>query len=32
MAKGLPQRMGHEVHNIGGLAHWARAGGRVVRG
>ena len=30
MAKQMLKRMGHEeVHNIGGLGHWARAGGAV---
>ena len=32
MAKGMLERMGHaEVHNIGGLAQWQRAGGMVER-
>jgi rhodanese-related sulfurtransferase len=31
MAKQMLKRMGHEdVHNIGGLMHWQRAGGEVV--
>ena len=30
MAKQMLERMGHaEVHNIGGLGHWRRAGGEV---
>ncbi|MCT4559396.1 MAG: rhodanese-like domain-containing protein [Pelagimonas sp.] len=29
MAKGMLKRMGHEVHNIGGLGHWVRAGGEI---
>lgn len=31
MAKGMLKRMGHEVHNIGGLGHWAKAGGEITR-
>ena len=32
MAKMMLQRMGHdEVHNIGGLGHWQRAGGEITR-
>ncbi|MFY0622496.1 MAG: sulfurtransferase [Pelagimonas sp.] len=31
MVKGRLKQMGHtEVHNIGGLGHWQRAGGPVV--
>ena len=29
MAKGTLQRMGHDVHNIGGLRHWIQAGGAL---
>jgi len=33
MAQGLMHQLGHEtVHNLGGLAHWAQAGGEIVRG
>ena len=33
MAQGLMRQLGHEtVHNLGGLAHWAQAGGEMVRG
>ncbi|MBS0124401.1 rhodanese-like domain-containing protein [Thetidibacter halocola] len=31
MAKGMLARMGHEVYNIGGLAHWQQAGGAIER-
>lgn len=32
MVKGKLKQMGHtEVHNIGGLGHWQRAGGPVIR-
>lgn len=32
MVTGLLKRLGHrEVHNIGGLGHWQRAGGAVTR-
>ena len=32
MAKGMLKRFGYEdVHNIGGLAHWQRAGGPAER-
>jgi len=32
MAKGLLESMGHaEVHNLGGLADWMRAGGPIAR-
>lgn len=32
MARGVLQQMGYtEVHNLGGLHHWAQAGGAVVR-
>ncbi|MCR8547255.1 rhodanese-like domain-containing protein [Salipiger sp. P9] len=32
MAKGMLKRFGYEdVHNIGGLAHWQRAGGAIER-
>lgn len=31
MAKGMLSRMGHEVHNIGGLGHWVQAGGQLVK-
>ena len=31
MAKGMLTRMGHEVHNIGGLGHWVQAGGKVEK-
>jgi hypothetical protein len=24
------KRMGHEVHNIGGLGHWVKAGGALT--
>ena len=32
MARSMLERMGHEAHNIGGLGHWAQAGGGIVRG
>jgi rhodanese-related sulfurtransferase len=33
MAQGMMRQLGHEtVHNLGGLAHWAQAGGEIVRG
>jgi rhodanese-related sulfurtransferase len=30
MAKRVLKKMGHEVHNIGGLGHWLRAGGALA--
>jgi rhodanese-related sulfurtransferase len=30
MAKRVLKRMGHEVHNIGGLGHWVKAGGALT--
>lgn len=33
MAKGMLEQLGYtQVTNLGGLAHWAQAGGPVVRG
>ncbi|WP_058247121.1 rhodanese-like domain-containing protein [Tropicibacter naphthalenivorans] len=31
MAKGMLSKMGHEVHNIGGLGHWVQAGGPLEK-